>query len=77
MLACTHFPFLKAALRRVTDLPLVDPSAAVARQVARVLPPSVRAARRKSHFTSGDPVMFQAMMERLIGVEADVLQPSD
>ena len=70
VLACTHFPFLTEALRRVTDLPLVDPSAAVARQVERVLPPSVRAARGEQRYvTSGDAVAFAAMVERLIGVE--------
>ena len=68
VLACTHFPFLTEALHRVTDLPLVDPSAAVARQVARVLPPSVRAARGEHrYFTSGDAERFGVMVERLVG----------
>ncbi len=60
VLACTHFPFLTEALQRVTDLPLVDPSAAVARQVDRVLPPSVRAARgEQRYFTSGTRQHFR------------------
>lgn len=77
VLACTHFPFLSEALRRVTDLPLVDPSAAVARQVERVLPSSVRAARGEHrYFTSGDSTAFPAMVERLIGEDVAPLSPS-
>ncbi len=77
VLACTHFPFLTEVLGRVTDLPLVDPSAAVARQVDRVLPPSVRAARGEQRYvTSGDAAAFQAMIERLIGEKPHPPTPS-
>lgn len=48
VLACTHFPFLKAQLEQITSVPLVDPSAAVARQAARVLPPTARAAAQSA-----------------------------
>ncbi len=73
VLACTHFPFLKADLQRITDVPLVDPSAAVARQVGRVLPPEVRAATGANrYFTSGSAEQFRVMLQRLIGVDGDV-----
>ncbi len=75
VLACTHFPFLADSLRRITDVPLVDPGAAVARQVTRVLPAGVEAARGASrYFTSGDAQAFRAMLKRLISVEAEVEQ---
>jgi glutamate racemase len=73
VLACTHFPFLKDALRWITDVPLVDPSAAVARQARRVLPPNIRPVKEAHrYFTSGSPEQFQATLKRLIGIEAEV-----
>ena len=73
VLACTHFPFLKDNLRKITSVPLVDPSAPVARQVARVLPTSRGSAPAANrYFTSGSPAQFQMMLKRLIGVDAEV-----
>ncbi|MEP7290734.1 MAG: glutamate racemase [Chloroflexota bacterium] len=76
VLACTHFPFLRANLENLTNVALVDPGAAVARQVARVLATQVSVvdAWQSSHryFTSSSPAAFQAMLARLIGVTADV-----
>jgi glutamate racemase len=73
VLACTHFPFLKDVLRRITDVPLVDPSAAVARQVRRVLPPNIRPVKDEHcYFTSGSPEQFRVTLKHLIGVEAEV-----
>lgn len=81
VLACTHFPFLKDALRAAAAVPLIDPSAAVARQVARVLESLPREAQRTNlrpapaapseylYFTSGDPDAFRLMLRRLTGVE--------
>ncbi len=75
VLACTHFPFLAAGLRRVSDLPLVDPSAAVARQVARVLAPRDPAAGDVNrYFTSGDAATFRGALKRLIGEDAEVIR---
>ena len=66
VLACTHFPFLKEpTCDSITTVPLVDPSAAVARQVRRVLPPTVQRAAggdANRYFTSGSPEQFQAML---------------
>ncbi|MEO8395783.1 MAG: glutamate racemase [Chloroflexota bacterium] len=73
VLACTHFPFLKASLQQITDVTLVDPGAAVARQTRRVLPPSVHAeAGINRYYTSGSPEQLQAMLKELIGVDAEV-----
>ena len=73
VLACTHFPFLKAQLKQITDVPLVDPGAAVARQVRRVLPPSVHSqAGINRYYTSGWAERLQTMLKGLIDVEAEV-----
>lgn len=75
VLACTHYPFLAANLRQITDAALVDPGAAVARQVARVLPSGIRPnTGANRYFTSGDPTAFQAMLKRLIDVDSEVSQ---
>ncbi len=73
VLACTHFPFLKAQIAQITDVTLVDPGAAVARQVRRVLPPSVHSqASINRYYTSGSPEQLHAMLKGLIGVDAEV-----
>lgn len=72
VLACTHFPFLRAAIERMTNVSLVDPGAAVARQTARVLPEVSSWQAENRYFTSGDPRQFQLMLARLIGVRAAV-----
>lgn len=72
VLACTHFPFLSAAIRRITDVPLVEPSAAVARQIARVLPEQMATGGANRYFTSGDPAALQAAIRRLVGVDVAV-----
>lgn len=78
VLACTHFPFLKEKLALIAGVNLVDPSAAVARQVVRVLPPDVVPSEAGNlYFTSGSAGAFRAMLRRLIGVDADVQTVSD
>jgi glutamate racemase len=72
VLACTHFPFLKSGLEKITDVTLVDPSPAVARQAGRVMPQVEAWQRENRYFTSGDAERFQAMLARLIGVDARV-----
>lgn len=75
VLACTHFPFLADKLKLMTDMTLVDPGAAVARQVARVLPADlVPHETPPLYFTSGDPHAFDAALRQLIGVEAHAHQ---
>jgi glutamate racemase len=78
VLACTHFPFLADELRAVAGVPLIDPSEAVARQTARVLPENLQIVGEglrpsptpNIYYTSGDPEFFRVMLKRLIGVEA-------
>ncbi len=78
VLGCTHYPFLRPAIRRVMGegVAVIDPAPAVARQVGRVL------ARRGleaspdgdvSHrfYTSGDPTTFHELMARLPIPQAD------
>lgn len=72
VLACTHFPFLRASIERMTNVVLVDPGPAVARQTARVLPEVSARQTENRYFTSGDPQQFGAMLARLIGVHAVV-----
>lgn len=75
VLACTHFPFLVDAIRRVAGpgVRLVDPGPAVARQVGRVLGEGIaRADEPNRYFTTGVPESFRAALQRLIGVEAEV-----
>jgi glutamate racemase len=72
VLACTHFPFLKTQLQKITSVPLVDPGAAVARQVGRVLPDVQAWQRQNRYFTSGSAVEFRLMLRRLAAIDADV-----
>ncbi|NWG15518.1 MAG: glutamate racemase [Chloroflexi bacterium] len=73
VLACTHFPFLSETIQEIagTNVTLIDPAPAVARQVARVWPKGLMpSSAPNTYYTSGDPASFQMMLKRLIGVEA-------
>lgn len=85
VLACTHFPFLADAIKRIIhteyadQAALVDPSAAVARQVERLIEVKHRSSMEAAsvsptheYFTTGNPAHFRGMMRRLIGVDAPV-----
>ena len=74
-LGCTHYPFLREAIRHIvgTEVEIIDPAPAVARQTARVM--ARNGLLRISHkparhlfFTSGDPAAFAAAAGRLLGV---------
>lgn len=76
VLGCTHFPFLADLLREEAGphVALVDPSAAVARQVGRVL--SAREAANISSapgalrcYTTGSPSAFRRTLRALLGAE--------
>jgi glutamate racemase len=75
VLACTHFPFLALLLYAVMGerAALVDPGAAVARQVGRVLGAAALATNgsRPLHryYTSGDAGAFAVVAQRLLGVD--------
>jgi glutamate racemase len=83
VLGCTHFPFLADTMRGVTGpgVTLVDPSPAVARQVARVLDAreasnGTGAPGAVTYFTSGDTHAFRRVLGSLLGAavaaDADV-----
>lgn len=69
VLGCTHYPFVLPLLQRICGdgVEIVDPSAAVARQVARVAAGTrvANGERRVVHVTTGSPQVFRAVMVRL------------
>lgn len=74
VLACTHFPFLAPAIQEVVGsaVRLIDPSPAVARQTARVLPPGTAPSPAPHRYlTTGSPALLRTMLKRLISVEAE------
>ena len=77
VLACTHFPFLMPKLKSMTEMTLIDPGAAVARQVMRVLPADVLPADADHlYYTTGVPEQFQHALVSLLGITARVLAVS-
>lgn len=78
VLGCTHYPFLRPALDRVVgpNVTIVDPAPAVARQTGRVLARLSRlrsgGAGQVTYYTSGDPVAFGTMAQRLAGIPGQV-----
>ncbi len=76
VLACTHYPFVIDAIRRIVgpDVNVIDPAPAIARHVQRVLAERGLLTSRTeagSHrfVTSGDPARMSALVRRLVGVE--------
>jgi glutamate racemase len=71
VLGCTHFPFLAPVLAEIAGprVTIVDPSPAIARQAGRVtahlrnISGDVGTTR---FYTSGDPVIFHTLAERLL-----------
>ena len=70
-LACTHYPFAAPVIQKIAgnDVTLLDPSAAVAKQVQRKLPedstpePDLRAQHR--FYSSGSMIVFQQQFQLL------------
>lgn len=76
-LGCTHYAFLRAAFERALgqDTTIMEPSEAIARQVARVLDGvelrSPRATKGTvSYLCSGNPDSFEAVKQQLLEEEA-------
>ncbi len=67
VLACTHFPFLEAAIRAQTHAALVDPAGGVARQIGRLTADIAFPPGDVLYLTSGDPAHFTAQITRLLG----------
>lgn len=75
VLGCTHFAFLKPLLQRVLGegVTIVDPSPAIARQTERVVQHYAWPSQQHSqidYFTTGAPDIFQAQIEKLLGIPA-------
>lgn len=70
VLACTHYTFLRDAIRSAAGpgVAVVDPAEAVARQVARVADPA--GAGLTTFLTTGDAARFASQILRLVGVDA-------
>lgn len=75
VLGCTHYTFLRGAIRRVAGpgVTIVDPAEAVARQVGRLVlergrSPLDGGRGRLSYLTTGNPTTFQ---ERLVDLDAE------
>jgi glutamate racemase len=73
-LGCTHYPFLMPVIRRIVPegVSIIDPAAAVARQVERVLmlediQSDETCVARHHFFTSGRPEVLAAMVRTLSG----------
>jgi len=80
-LGCTHYPFLVPTIRRILPegVSVIDPAAAVARQVERVLRQKIPTAARAGvagheFFTTGRPQMLAEMVRALTGREPKVKQ---
>lgn len=76
VLGCTHYPFLRPAIRALAGpgLAIVDSGEGVARQTRRVLEEHGAlnpgpAAGRLALFTSGDPTRVRPVMARLLATE--------
>lgn len=81
VLGCTHYPFLRPVIEAIvgSEVEIIDPAPAVARQVARVLaqhrgPADEATVTGHRFFTTGQPERFAAAVRQLIGVEAPVMQ---
>jgi len=81
VLGCTHYPFLLPSIEKVVGdgVQVIDPARAVAKQVERVLDrDGLRTASefpgQHRFYTSGDPVAFNAMLQRLTGQRASAMR---
>lgn len=78
VLGCTHYPFLRPLIQQVVgpQVEIVDPAPAVARQVGRVLAQQgleapMQASGQHLLCTTGDPLPFAAVVERLVGLRIE------
>jgi glutamate racemase len=80
VLACTHYPFLAPAIRRIVGpaVRVIDPAPAIAQQVKRVMEQRrvLEPAGEAKHifYTSGDVTAFVRTLEQLTGANGLVRQ---
>ena len=74
VLGCTHYPFLAPAIQRLVGpgVYVLDPSAAVARQVCRVAGKERKGEGRHIFLCTGRPEPQQAAARHLLGLEVTV-----
>jgi glutamate racemase len=77
VLACTHYPFLAPAIRRIVGpgVQVIDPAPAIARQVERVIEQrGLRSAGQAGQvfYTTGDVTAFAGTLKRLVGASGAV-----
>lgn len=79
VLACTHYPFLLEAIRRIVghDVTVIDPAPAVARHLGNVLADHGLTAETGTpgahlFYTTGDAAAFAEATETLVGVRGTV-----
>ncbi|MBR1870682.1 MAG: aspartate/glutamate racemase family protein, partial [Kiritimatiellae bacterium] len=74
VLGCTHFPFLKGAMERIAgdSAEIIDPSAAVARQVQRIVqrlehsaPDTASLPPQRIFLSTGEAAAFRTLVEKL------------
>ena len=79
VLGCTHYAFLTEAIRGIAGpgIEIVEPSAAIARQLVRrladVSDPAVHDARATVFHTSGDPLALRRFLDTVHEPYADIL----
>ncbi len=80
VMGCTHYPFVIPVIQSITgsEVRIIDPAPAIARQVGRLLDQRDLLNTRNDRevlqfFTSGDPDRFADMVLTLIGETADAL----
>lgn len=79
VLGCTHYPFVIPLIQEIVgpEVRVIDPAPAIARQTARLLNKfelsNMSDIRGKTHyFTTGDPVMFERLLNQLLGESEEV-----
>lgn len=82
VLGCTHYPFLRQAIQTMAgpDVVLIDPAQAVAKELARRLPPPITTNRQAGHtyfFTTGKQGLVERAISHLWGQDARVLHLAD
>jgi len=67
VIACTHYSFIGDVIAAACGpgVTVIDPAAAVARQVARVS--AERGSATTRYLTTGDPIRFGGQVRRLLG----------
>ncbi|HLG02977.1 MAG TPA: aspartate/glutamate racemase family protein, partial [Bacteroidia bacterium] len=78
VLACTHYPFVTPAIKKIVGekVRVIDPAPAVAKQVQRLLEQqniqNPKGTGEITYYTTGDKKVFEKMLQLLLGVKGRV-----